>query len=102
MPDRALSPEAFIEHWSMAGANERANSQAFLLGLTQLLGVPQPSPTHEAAGYSFEFPVKIPGGSSTNFLDLYRRGKVKCATRSLCNRVTIPCYTSCWHIPLVQ
>lgn len=24
-------------------------------------------------GYSFEFPVKVPGGTSTNFIDLYRR-----------------------------
>lgn len=68
-----LTPESFIGHWSRAGANERANSQSFLIGLTQLLGVPQPSPSHEE-GYSFEFPVKVPGSSITNFLDLYRRG----------------------------
>ncbi|MDP1588188.1 MAG: hypothetical protein Q8M07_10610 [Prosthecobacter sp.] len=68
----ALTPAAFIEHWSMAEANERANSQSFLLGLTQLLGVPPPSHNH-ADGYSFEYPVKVPGGQSTNFLDLYRR-----------------------------
>lgn len=65
----ALTPAAFIDHWSKAEANERANSQSFLLGLTQLLGVPQPSHNH-ADGYSFEYPVKVPGGSSTNFLDL--------------------------------
>ncbi len=68
----SLTPAAFIDHWSRAEANERANSQSFLLGLTQLLGVPQPSHNH-ADGYSFEYPVKVPGGQSTNFLDLYRR-----------------------------
>ncbi|HBJ83486.1 MAG TPA: SAM-dependent methyltransferase, partial [Verrucomicrobiales bacterium] len=67
-----LTPAAFIDHWSRAEANERANSQSFLLGLTQLLGVPPPSHNH-ADGYSFEYPVKVPGGQSTNFLDLYRR-----------------------------
>jgi len=69
----AATPEAFIDHWTRAEANERANSQAFLLGLAHLLGVPAPSNTH-ADGYSFEYPVKVPGGSSTNFIDLYRRG----------------------------
>lgn len=72
MSHPALSPAAFIDHWSKAEANERANSQSFLIGLTQLLGVPAPSHNH-ADGYSFEFPVKVPGGNSTNFLDLYRR-----------------------------
>ena len=67
------TPEAFIDHWTRAEANERANSQAFLLGLAHLLGVPAPSNSH-ADGYSFEYPVKVPGGSSTNFIDLYRRG----------------------------
>jgi hypothetical protein len=67
------TPEAFIDHWTRAEANERANSQAFLLGLAHLLGVPAPSNSH-AEGYSFEYPVKVPGGSSTNFIDLYRRG----------------------------
>lgn len=37
-----------------------------------ILGVPQPSNSH-ADGYSFEFPVKVPGGQSTNFIDLYLR-----------------------------
>ncbi len=67
------TPEAFIDHWQKAEANERANSQAFLLGLAHLLGVPAPSNNH-AEGYSFEYPVKVLGGSSTNFIDLYRRG----------------------------
>ncbi|MBL9134028.1 MAG: hypothetical protein JNG86_22640, partial [Verrucomicrobiaceae bacterium] len=48
------TPEAFIDHWTRAEANERANSQAFLLGLAHLLGVPAPSNSH-ADGYSFEY-----------------------------------------------
>ena len=72
MSDATLTPEAFIAHWSKAEANERANSQTFLLQLTQMLGVPAPSNTHEH-GYSFEFPVKVPGINNTNFLDLYSR-----------------------------
>ena len=73
MSHPALTPASFIDHWSKAEANERANSQSFLIGLTQLLGVAAPSHTH-TEGYSFEYPVKVPGGTSTNFIDLYRRG----------------------------
>ncbi len=68
--------ENFITHWSKAEASERANAQAFLIGLTKILGVPEPSHTH-ADGYTFEFPVKIPTGPGTSTdgrLDLYRRG----------------------------
>ncbi|MFZ4595699.1 MAG: type IIL restriction-modification enzyme MmeI [Verrucomicrobiaceae bacterium] len=72
MSDHASTLESFIAHWSKGEANERANSQTFLLQLTQMLGVPAPSNTHEH-GYSFEFPVKVSGTSNTNFLDLYRR-----------------------------
>ncbi|MDB6139784.1 MAG: hypothetical protein JWO94_2856, partial [Verrucomicrobiaceae bacterium] len=69
----ALTPEAFIDHWSKAEANERATSQHFLVELTRLLGVPPPSNSHHD-GYSFEFPVKVPGSANTtNFIDLYRR-----------------------------
>ncbi|HEY1049335.1 MAG TPA: DNA methyltransferase [Prosthecobacter sp.] len=63
----------FIAYWQKAEANERANSQSFLIGLAHLLGVPAPAHSH-AEGYSFEFPVKVPGGTSMNFIDLYRRG----------------------------
>ncbi len=71
-----ITPEAFIEHWSKAEASERANAQAFLIGLAKLLGVPEPSNSH-ADGYSFEFPVKIPTGPGVfvdGRMDLYRRG----------------------------
>jgi hypothetical protein len=40
------TPDAFIEHWSKAKANERANSQSFLIGLAHILGVPAPSNSH--------------------------------------------------------
>ena len=73
VPTLPATPEAFIDHWTRAEANERANSQAFLLGLAHLLGVPAPSNNH-ADGFSFEFPVKVPGTATTNFIDLYRRG----------------------------
>lgn len=54
MPDALTTPEAFISHWQKAEANERANSQSFLIGLAHILGVPLPSNNH-ADGYSFEF-----------------------------------------------
>jgi len=67
MPEATLSPEEFIDHWSKAEANERANSQSFLISLARLLGVAQPAHNHHQ-GYSFEYPVKVPGGDSTNFI----------------------------------
>ncbi len=73
MPADVTTPETFIEYWSKAEANERANSQSFLIGLSRILGVPQPVHSH-AEGYSFEYPVKVPGSQNTNFVDLYRRG----------------------------
>jgi len=73
MADSPITTEAFIDHWSKAEANERATSQHFLLELTHLLGVPQPSHSHHD-GYTFEFPVKVPGSTVTNFIDLYCRG----------------------------
>ncbi len=73
MPADLTTPQAFIEYWSKAEANERANSQSFLIGLARILGVPEPKHSH-AEGYSFEYPVKVPGSQTTNFVDLYRRG----------------------------
>lgn len=41
MPDPApTTPDAFIAHWQKAEANERANSQSFLIGLTQMSSLP--------------------------------------------------------------
>lgn len=67
--------DAFIDRWSKAEASERANAQLFLSELTDLLGVPRPANSHDA-GYSFEFPVRIPTGPETHSdgrIDLYRR-----------------------------
>ena len=71
-----MSPDAFIEYWSQAQASERSNAQPFLIALTKLLDLPEPSNSH-AGGYSFEFPVRIPTGPHTHSdgrMDLYRRG----------------------------
>ncbi len=73
MPADLITPESFIEYWSKAEASEMANSQSFINGLTRMLGLPQPSNTH-AEGYSFNFPLKVPGTVTTNWIDLYRRG----------------------------
>jgi hypothetical protein len=73
MPADLTTPESFIEYWSKAEASEMANSQSFVNGLTRMLGVPQPANTH-AEGYSFNFPLKVPGTVTTNWIDLYRRG----------------------------
>jgi hypothetical protein len=67
--------ESFIERWSRAAASERANAQQFVIELADLLGVPRPGNDH-GAGYSFEFPLKIPRADGTftqGFIDLYRR-----------------------------
>ena len=67
--------DAFIERWSRAAASERANAQQFVIELADLLGVPRPGNDHDA-GYSFEFPLKIPRADGTftqGFIDLYRR-----------------------------
>ena len=67
--------DAFIERWSKATASERANAQQFVIELADLLGVPRPGNDHDA-GYSFEFPLKIPRADGTftqGFIDLYRR-----------------------------
>lgn len=73
MPKRDIS--GFIAHWSAATPSERANSQAFLLELCDLLEVPPPD-NHPNAGYFFEYPVTEhhPDGSKTNGrIDLYKR-----------------------------
>ena len=76
MPEGNPNAESFIERWSRAQASERANAQLFLTELTDLLGVLRPENSH-AAGYSFEFPVRIatsPKTQSEGRIDLYRRG----------------------------
>ncbi len=73
MPKRDIS--GFIAHWSAASPSERANSQAFLLELCDLLEVPAPD-NHPHAGYFFEYPVTEhhpDGTTSQGRMDLYKR-----------------------------
>ena len=58
--------KAFVARWTAASASERANSQPFLCGLCDILGVALPEPTPEA-GYAFEYDVTEhhPDGSTT-------------------------------------
>ena len=73
MPKRDIP--GFIAHWSAASPSERANSQAFLLELCDLLEVPAPD-NHPNAGYFFEYPVTeqhADGTTSQGRIDLYKR-----------------------------
>jgi hypothetical protein len=73
MPKRDIP--GFIAHWSAASPSERANSQAFLLELCDLLEVPAPD-NHPAHGYFFEYPVTehhADGTTSQGRIDLYKR-----------------------------
>ena len=73
-----MSPEGaqtFIARWATASASERANSQPFLCGLCDILGVATPEPTRET-GYAFEYDVTEhhPDGSTIKGrIDLYKR-----------------------------
>ena len=68
--------QAFLTKWELSGAAERANAQAFLLELCEVLDVPKPKPTtpdQAANAYVFEKVVPSAEGTS-NFIDLYKRG----------------------------
>jgi hypothetical protein len=77
-PDQEL--QAFIARWSASGSAERANKDAFLLELCDLLGVPRPDPATgdpEADQYVFEKDALIPhegGRISTGKIDLSKQG----------------------------
>ena len=86
-PDPPAEPEsesdaraaAFVRRWANSGAAERANSQPFLTGLCDVLGVPRPDPQvpDEADNaYVFEKTVtRYSGDDATpNFVDLYKAG----------------------------
>jgi hypothetical protein len=60
--------EQFIAHWKGASGGERSQSQSFLVGLCQILGLEAP----KDGDYKFEYPVR--GDSGTDFIDLYKRG----------------------------
>ena len=64
-----LDPLEFIDRWQCSGASEQANSQSFLGGLCELLGVPRPDPTIGEDGrdlYVFEKRVKFRDGATTS------------------------------------
>lgn len=69
----------FLERWlNQEGGAERANYQAFLVELTQVLGVPLPDPaqaTTELNDYVFERAVRAAGPENTapKRIDLYKR-----------------------------
>jgi hypothetical protein len=73
--------ETFIAHWSSgAGGQERANYASFLIGLCDVLGVPQPEPAShdtDTNAYVFERAVTFrepDGATSRGRIDLYKRG----------------------------
>jgi hypothetical protein len=71
--------EAFIARWSRReGGQERANYALFLIGLTRLLGLPEPDPagaTHEGNDYVFERAVakRRDDTEGRGRIDLYKR-----------------------------
>ncbi len=79
MPD-AKAVAAFIIRWKDSGGNELANSQLFLTGLCDVLGLAHPDPAlsaNENNAYCFERKVYLPRGDGTSEmkrLDLYKRG----------------------------
>ncbi|MBN2529074.1 MAG: class I SAM-dependent DNA methyltransferase [Deltaproteobacteria bacterium] len=72
--------EEFIQKWSESQASERANKDAFLMELCEVLGVDRPNPTTgdaEKDTYVFEGDVRIPhegDSSSIGKMDLYKKG----------------------------
>jgi hypothetical protein len=72
--------ETFTAKWSASGAAERANKDAFLLDLCDLLGVPRPDPATgdpERDGYTFERDALIVDEGekrSIGKMDLYKEG----------------------------
>jgi hypothetical protein len=79
--------EAFIEHWSRSGGAERSNYQLFLAGLCDLIDLPKPDPAvpdDAQNAYVFDRSIKrteADGSTSTNFIDLYKRGCFICETK---------------------
>lgn len=72
--------DLFIARWSAASGSERANYQLFVTELCELLDLPKPEPAKDDVGenaYGFERRVVFhhgDGGSSSGFIDCYRRG----------------------------
>jgi len=80
MPAMSHSLDAFVSKWAASGAAERANKDAFLYELCDVLGVARPDPTTgdpERDVYVFERKVKLAheGGEATlGAIDLYKEG----------------------------
>ena len=70
----------FITRWKRSSASERANYALFLSELCDLIGVPRPEPStsdEDANTYVIDKAVvfkELDGTSTTNFIDLYKRG----------------------------
>ena len=78
--------DAFIAEWRDAQASERANGQAFVIGLTELVGAATPGVATgdvRRDAYVFERPVRFHDGpkESVGFADLYKRGAVVLETK---------------------
>lgn len=75
-----MNIDAFIAKWRASEASERANKDAFLVELCDVLGVARPDPATGKAKrdlYVFEKDVRIPragGAVSVGFIDLYKHG----------------------------
>ena len=68
---------AFIKRWELSGAAEWANCRTFLAELCTLLDVPWPEPTTPDPARNadvFERAIPSPDGTSTNSIELYKRG----------------------------
>ena len=80
----SVNLEAFIARWQAAGGAERANYQAFLSELCDVLDVPRPDPAVGSLGpYRFERRVDHTDGiaSTARRIDLYRRERFVCEAK---------------------
>lgn len=72
-----LAVQAFITRWQGVTASELATAQSFVMGLCDLLDLPQPHATADQ-DYMFERPVSFAnpdGSNSLGRIDCYRRGR---------------------------
>lgn len=77
---RPIDPNEFISRWKASGGAERSNYQLFLSELCDVLGVPRPEPAvdnNTQNRYVFDHTITFSesdGKTTTNFIDLYKRG----------------------------
>lgn len=80
MPAMSHSLDAFVSKWAASGAAERANKDAFLYELCDVLGVARPDPTTgdpERDVYVFERKVPLvheDSDATLGSIDLYKQG----------------------------